>query len=619
MTNQPRVAVLINGCATSDQDRDNIILFMAIAYRRDINFYWLTNRSTNLTPPQTENISPIFTHSKNDYIDAVTRALNHEIKAPLYDYLIFLNSFARGPFLPPYFHGSWTHIFTDQLKNDTHLCLSDSRDLHELNQANLSNQSPEAHGSSSPERRSPVVAMTQEYYQSLQRTGDEYQASPQIQQGEKGHEANSCSQGLKARDWKARSIQSPSGLININSNDQSEQGALENTSRVAHQDKRIQSDRILHPYEAVFINTSLDHYDREDLEHYSRAALATRPSALSWKWQEIKALEKRLNQASLQPIDHIKTRNFTSKTQLHHVLEHQAGIGNQRTCLLALGMHRSGTSALAGCLTLLGFQPPKQLIKPWTTNEKGFFESRVVHNLNEEILAFMDSSWSNCRPLDWSIMESGEGETFITKAIAALNEEYKGTDPIVLKDPRIVRLLPFWRQVLAMADFQITAILIHRHPLEVAESLRARNSMTVSFGKLLWLTYILDAEYNSRELTRTFLSYDQLIQQRQTAFEKISENLGIVWPWQSNPGAQQPSSQINAFLSPELQHHRAKNNDPVNERLEILEQWTTDAYAILQRLAEGSRDPQDQLRLDSIRLELQKAAAILGSMLQVRL
>ena len=54
-------------------------------------------------------------------------------------------------------------------------------------------------------------------------------------------------------------------------------------------------------------------------------------------------------------------------------------MNEKRICLLVLGMHRSGTSALAHVLNILGATLPKQLVGPGEGNVAGHFEpERIV-------------------------------------------------------------------------------------------------------------------------------------------------------------------------------------------------------------------------------------------------
>ncbi|MGH6682236.1 MAG: hypothetical protein ACREDL_25615, partial [Bradyrhizobium sp.] len=60
--------------------------------------------------------------------------------------------------------------------------------------------------------------------------------------------------------------------------------------------------------------------------------------------------------------------------------------GAMQACTAAifvLGMHRSGTSSLAGTLVQLGGNAPRHLLSPQPNNERGFWESEVIVALND--------------------------------------------------------------------------------------------------------------------------------------------------------------------------------------------------------------------------------------------
>ena len=55
-----------------------------------------------------------------------------------------------------------------------------------------------------------------------------------------------------------------------------------------------------------------------------------------------------------------------------------------RTAVLVLGMHRSGTSSLAGTLVKLGGTAPLNLVPADPDNTRGFWKSWVLMALNDE-------------------------------------------------------------------------------------------------------------------------------------------------------------------------------------------------------------------------------------------
>lgn len=66
----------------------------------------------------------------------------------------------------------------------------------------------------------------------------------------------------------------------------------------------------------------------------------------------------------------------------------------KQTCILVLGMHRSGTSALTGVLGLLDVYLA-DTIKGDENNKKGYFENWKVQQLNDRIFSSIKSNWQD--------------------------------------------------------------------------------------------------------------------------------------------------------------------------------------------------------------------------------
>ena len=79
-----------------------------------------------------------------------------------------------------------------------------------------------------------------------------------------------------------------------------------------------------------------------------------------------------------------------------------------RRMLFVLGVHRSGTSALAGLLRDIGLDAPKDLMPPTKDNPKGYFESTGVMAENERLLSSLGTSWRLDKPLPrgWTDLDS---------------------------------------------------------------------------------------------------------------------------------------------------------------------------------------------------------------------
>ena len=167
-----------------------------------------------------------------------------------------------------------------------------------------------------------------------------------------------------------------------------------------------------------------------------------------------------------------------------------------KVAILVLGMHRSGTSALTGILDRLGCKGPKNLFPPSDGNPRGYFEGNKIAALNDEILSTLGidwRSWSSIDP-DWHL--SPRFLEYRDRIIETIRSEFGQASLIYIKDPRLCRLLPLWREALVETGFDVNVVLTHRNPVDVARSLEKRERAPIApgTGPLIWLRHVLDAE-----------------------------------------------------------------------------------------------------------------------------
>jgi hypothetical protein len=146
--------------------------------------------------------------------------------------------------------------------------------------------------------------------------------------------------------------------------------------------------------------------------------------------------------------------------------------------LTVLGMHRSGTSMLAGTLREGGLYLGNVQERGIEHNRKGQLEPRAVLFMHEHLLKQNGGSWSNPpEHVTWQLMHQAVRDLFI---------ESRSAHPFWgFKDPRTLFTLDGWRKALPALEL----VGIFRHPLEVAESLRQRNELDLEAGLALWKAY----------------------------------------------------------------------------------------------------------------------------------
>ena len=162
-------------------------------------------------------------------------------------------------------------------------------------------------------------------------------------------------------------------------------------------------------------------------------------------------------------------------------------LGRNARGVRVLGMHRSGTSYLAGSFASAGYfiGDEPMLMGPAPDNQRGFFERHDVCRLNDVLLAGVGASWHS--PPDPGVVRVHRPRMTaeIGALFGAIAEDASG-NPIVLKDPRLCLLLPAWD---AVCGDELVNVLVTRNPLDIAASLQRRNAFPVHFSLALWQLY----------------------------------------------------------------------------------------------------------------------------------
>ena len=284
-----------------------------------------------------------------------------------------------------------------------------------------------------------------------------------------------------------------------------------------------------------------------------------------------------------------------------------------KRAVLVVGMHRSGTSAVTRVLNYLGCALPNHLSGMAHDNERGFWESPAVRDLNERILKSAGTAWDDWVALDPSWYESPRANEFRGNARTVLEDEFGDSPTFVLKDPRICRLLPLWIDAVRCFGAEPLIVSPVRNPLDVAASLEARDGIDPSIGLLMWLRSLLDAEYASRDIERVFLRYERLLGAPREVVKQLEDSLGI-------EGLAQPADActlIDGFLSPDLRHHRADDSSILANP--DVSRWLRSSFDIVHRWTVGDVRTEDWSALDRIREELDVAAPAFSRAVEVGL
>ncbi|MBX9747840.1 MAG: glycosyltransferase [Hyphomonadaceae bacterium] len=295
-------------------------------------------------------------------------------------------------------------------------------------------------------------------------------------------------------------------------------------------------------------------------------------------------------------------------------LGHPRGPSSGRTqtapvCVLVLGMHRSGTSAITRVISLAGAALPKDLMGATRGNELGHWEPAALVARHDDLLAELGSRWDDWLALDVSKLDSRRKAEWRADVGELLAAQYGSAPLLVVKDPRICRFAGFFMSAVEQSGMRAVCLLALRSPLDVVNSLVRRDSMARSRAALLWLRHTLDAEHASRTHPRAIVGFDSLLSDWRSTFDRMNAHLGIDWRYT----ADEIGPQVEAFLNAEMRHHKSRPEDVLLDPM--LRDWIGDVYSAMLILEQSPNSQAALESLDKVRGEFDAAAPIISRIL----
>lgn len=194
----------------------------------------------------------------------------------------------------------------------------------------------------------------------------------------------------------------------------------------------------------------------------------------------------------------------------------------EKKITVVTGMHRSGTSCLAGLLASCGLSPgPDNMLlnrnTPRLDNQKGHFENQNVVVINEQILNLAGGAWYN-PPAPQKIAMAGQA---LRNFIVHFSNTFSGD---IVKDPRLSLTLEVWRSWCPNLGQTIVSV---RHPLGVAGSLQKRNGIAIETGLGMWYEYNRRLMTNFDKTSVTIVDYDMLCQRPEEVLRALLDGIGL--------------------------------------------------------------------------------------------
>jgi len=170
--------------------------------------------------------------------------------------------------------------------------------------------------------------------------------------------------------------------------------------------------------------------------------------------------------------------------------------------IVVLGMHRSGTSSVAGMLARFGVHVgPADDLLVGPDNPKGHYESGRLHGACLRRLATAGGEWR-----DPPSRAPAVAVDAFRREVGALIDEFDAQRPWLIKEPRLCLLA---RELLPLLTRPVFVHVV-RDAQAVAASLAARDDMHGDAALALWERYTRDAFAASAGWPRVLVDYDSL-------------------------------------------------------------------------------------------------------------
>lgn len=195
---------------------------------------------------------------------------------------------------------------------------------------------------------------------------------------------------------------------------------------------------------------------------------------------------------------------------------------NEQKTVIVLGMHRSGTSVVAGILQILGVPMGEDAWGSNYSNPFGHFEDKEFIDLNDRILKMAGGDWSH-PPKREDIIRAGE---MFRDEVKYIIEKRNGLNMWGWKDPRTILTLEIFIHHILNPRFVIT----YRNNLEIAQSLKERDGFSIEESLHLIQLYNIALDgilrhYQGEEAH--LLAYENILANPQLESEKIAQFVGL--------------------------------------------------------------------------------------------
>ena len=251
--------------------------------------------------------------------------------------------------------------------------------------------------------------------------------------------------------------------------------------------------------------------------------------------------------------------------------------------VFVLGMHRSGTSAIARGISSLGVYLGNDFLDAQPENPTGYWEDRNLVALDDRVLESFGLRWDGIGRIDPRGFESRKVRKLQREAASYCRKRLASRPLWGFKDPRAIRVLPFWQNVLRDCGAQDSYVVATRNPRSIAASLFARQGMIPDDAYRLWLVHMVPFLHTIARAPFVVVDYDLLMQEPRRELARMGRALKL-------EAGDEADRFVAEFLNPSLRHSSFSFDDL--EDATPAAQLTKTAYALLFGLAQDRLDPR---------------------------
>lgn len=195
--------------------------------------------------------------------------------------------------------------------------------------------------------------------------------------------------------------------------------------------------------------------------------------------------------------------------------------------VLVLGMHRSGTSTVSRALQALSVHLGDNFFEPQPDNPTGYWEDKALVAINQRVLEELRLAWDDTSLIASERFRHHRIRLVQLHAARYLESTFASHRLWGFKDPRTIRLLPFWPEVLRRSNADGAYVLAIRHPLSVAASLFRRQEIPQAKAQRLWLVHNVPFLHEIRDRPLVVVDYDRLAKAPEAQLERIARGLAL--------------------------------------------------------------------------------------------